>query len=95
MSEIIESEYRKPPKGYKNIDLAKISINKLERSVKECSTDTPAHTLSATRWLENAFYSREIIEEDYDRLMSNIKTQTRTFTDKCECVSNKLWYLMQ
>lgn len=81
-------QYKNPPKGYKNIDLAKKSINKLELSVKACSQDTPAHTFSATRWLENAFYSREIIEEDYDRLMSKIESQTRIFIDKCECTKD-------
>ncbi len=85
MTEIEEQSYKKPLRGYKNIDLAKISINKLKESVKECSSDTPAHTLSATRWLENALYSREIIEEDYDRLMKKIKDQTRIFIGDCDC----------
>ncbi len=87
MTEYIERGFRNPPKGYKNIDAAKSSINKLEISVKECSNETPAHTFSATRWLENALYSREIIEEDYDKLMSKIKEQTRIFMDKCSCIN--------
>lgn len=87
--EYIEKAYRRPPKGYKNIDLAKKSISKLELSVNECSQDTPARTLSAARWLENAFYSREIIEEDYDKLMTRIKEQTRRFIDKCSCIKDE------
>ena len=83
--EYVEIGHRQPPKGYKNIDLAKIGIRKLEKSVKDCDTDTSALTLSSARWLENAFYSREIIEEDYDKLMSNIKGQTRKFIRDCGC----------
>lgn len=83
--EYIEIGHRKHPKGYKNIDLAKIGMNKLEQSVKDCILDTPALTLSSARWLENAFYSREIIEEDYDKLMAKIKQQTRKFIDDCKC----------
>ncbi len=89
MTEEIEQSYKKPPRGYKNIDLAKTSVNKLKISVNECSTDTPAHTLSATRWLENALYSREIIEQDYDRLMKIIKGQTRIFIGNCDCIGKK------
>jgi len=84
-SEYIEHGFKKPPTGYKNIDLAKKQMKKLEESVKDCSKDTPALTLSSARWLENAFYSREIIEEDYDKLMSDIKAQTRQFIKDCEC----------
>lgn len=83
---MVEQGHRKPPRGYKNIDLAISSIKKLEESVKECSQDTPAHTLSATRWLENAVVNKEIDEEDYDELMTRIKDQTRMFVDKCGCL---------
>ena len=57
-----ESEFRKPPQGYKNIDLAKAQFEKLAESVKHCGTEVPALTFSSTRWLENALYSREIVE---------------------------------
>lgn len=83
--EYIEIGHRKPPKGYKNIELAKIGINKLEQSIKDCNPDTPALTLSSARWLENAFYGREIIEEDYDKLMAKIKVETRKFMYRCKC----------
>ena len=83
--EYIGTEYKKPPTGYKNIDLAKKQFNKLEIAVEECDVDTAALTFSSTRWLENAFYSREIIEEDYNRLMSKIKAQTRRFIENCAC----------
>lgn len=84
-SEYMERGHKKPPVGYKNIDLAKRQMKKLEESVKDCRTDTSALTLSSARWLENAFYSREIIEEDYDKLMSDIKAQTRKFISNCKC----------
>ena len=87
--EYIDQGFKKPPRGYKNIDLAKIQIGKLEKSVKECDLDTPALVFSSTRWLENAFYSREIIEEDYDKLMTKIKSQTRQFGKNCECSNIK------
>jgi len=88
MEEYTEQEFRNPPKGYKNIDLAKAQMKKLELSVKACDKDTPALTFSSTRWLENAFYSREIIEDDYNKLMTRIKAQTRIFIDKCDCVKD-------
>lgn len=81
----MSGEYSKPPKGYKNIDLATTQFTKLQLSVNACSTDTPALTYSSTRWLENAFYSREIIEEEYDSRMDKIKEQTRRFIDRCNC----------
>ncbi len=87
--EYIEKGYRRPPKGYKNIDLAKKSMSKLEDAVEKCSHNAPAHTLSAARWLENAFYGREIIEEDYDKLMTRIKEHTRKFIDKCSCIKDE------
>jgi hypothetical protein len=89
IEEYAERGFKNPPTGYKNIDLAKIQIGKLEKSVKECDSDTPALVFSSTRWLENAFYSREIIEEDYDKLMAKIKGQTRQFMNKCECSETK------
>lgn len=78
-------EFRKPPKGYKNIDLAIKQFMKLQSSVNSCSTDTSALTYSSTRWLENAFYGREITEEEYDSRMDVIKEQTRIFIEKCNC----------
>jgi len=89
IEEYIEKGHKKPPKGYKNIDLAKIQIGKLEKSVKECDSDTPSLVLSSAMWLEDALYSREIIEEDYDKLMTNIKGQTRQFMNNCKCSSVK------
>lgn len=83
---MVEQGHRKPPKGYKNLDLAISSLKKLEVSIKECSQDTPAHTLSAARWLENAVVNKEIDEEDYDEFMAKIKAQTREFVDKCNCL---------
>lgn len=83
---MIEQGHRKPPKGYKNIDIAISSLKKLEASANECNHDTPAHTLSATRWLENAVSDNEIDEDDYDEFMSNIKAQTHIFVDKCTCL---------
>ena len=82
-----EQGHRKPPRGYKNIDVALLSLKKLEGSVKGCNQETPAHTLSATRWLENAFVSKEIDEEYYDEFMERIKIQTRLFMNKCDCTS--------
>jgi hypothetical protein len=81
-----EQGHRKPPKGYKNIDVAITSLKKLEGSVKECDQETPAHTLSATRWLENAFVNKEVDEEYYDEFMERIKMQTRLFME-CDCIS--------
>lgn len=84
---MLEQGHRNPPKGYKNIDLALSSIKKLEESANECNQDTPAHTLSAARWLENAVVKKEIDEEDYDEFMARIKAQTRIFVDKCNCMN--------
>lgn len=84
---MVEQGHRKPPSGYKNIDLTLSSIKKLKESVNECNQDTPAHTLSAARWLENSFVNKEIDEEDYDEFMAMIKEQTREFLDKCDCPS--------
>lgn len=81
-----EGEFGKPPKGYKNADLANTQLKKLVESVKNCDSDVPALTFSSTRWLENAFYSREIIEEEYNEKMKNIKEQTRIFDEKCSCL---------
>lgn len=61
-----DSEFREPPKGYKNIDLANAQFKKLAESVKNCDIGVPALTFSSTRWLENALYSREIIEDEYN-----------------------------
>lgn len=80
------SEFREPPKGYKNIDLANAQLKKLKESVKICNTEVPALTFSSTRWLENAFYNREIIEDEYNERMTKIKEQTRIFYEKCNCV---------
>ena len=78
-------EFSKPPKGYKNIDLAKSQFVKLEDAARKCDETTPALTFSSTRWLENAFYSREIIEDEYNERMKKIKEQTRKFIDICSC----------
>lgn len=80
------TEFREPPKGYKNIDLANIQFKKLEESVKNCDSQVPALTFSSTRWLENALYSREIIEDEYNEKMKKIKEQTRIFDEKCSCL---------
>jgi len=77
-------EFREPPRGYKNIDLAKTQFKKLEESVKNCDTTVPALTFSSTRWLENAFYNREIIEDEYNERMTKIKEQTRIFDVTCQ-----------
>jgi hypothetical protein len=82
---MVEQGHRKPPKGYKNIDIALSSLKKLEGSVKECDQDAPAHTLSTARWLENAAVNKEIDDEYYGEFMARIKTQTRIFADKCNC----------
>ena len=83
------TEFSKPPKGYKNIDLAHTQFAKLEDAVERCDETTPALTFSSTRWLENAFYTkavnREIIEDEYNERMEKIKEQTRKFIDKCSC----------
>ena len=88
---MVNSEFREPPKGYKNIDLSNAQFKKLEESVKNCSTEVPALTLSSTRWLENAFYSREIIEDEYNEKMTKIKEQTRIFDEKCECTDKEIF----
>ena len=88
VEEYIAREFQKPPRGYKNIDLAKKQLGKLEISVQKCEPETAALTFSSTRWLENALYSREIIEDDYDILMSKIKDQTRKFIDDCKCLNS-------
>jgi uncharacterized protein (DUF2344 family) len=80
------SEFREPPKGYKNIDLANVQYKKLVESVKNCDSKVPALTFSSTRWLENALYSREIIEDEYNEKMKKIKEQTRIFDEKCSCL---------
>jgi len=85
------SEFKEPPKGYKNIDLAKMRFRDLEESVKNCSTKVPVLTYSSTRWLENALYSREIIEDEYNEIMAKIKEQTRMFGDKCECIDKEIF----
>jgi hypothetical protein len=82
---MVEQVHRKPPTGYKNIDIALSSLKKLEGSVKECDQNTPAHTLSTARWLENAVVNKEIDEEYYEEFMARIKTQTRIFAGKCDC----------
>lgn len=82
-----DSEFRKPPRGYKNIDLANAQFKKLEKSVKNCDTEAPALTFSSTRWLENALYSREIIEDEYNERMTKIKKQTRIFDKECKCTN--------
>lgn len=81
-----DSEFREPPKGYKNIDLANTQLKKLVESVKNCDSKVPALTFSSTRWLENALYSREIIEDEYNEKMKKIKEQTRIFDEKCSCL---------
>jgi dihydroorotate dehydrogenase len=81
------TEFREPPKGYNNIDLANIQFKKLVESVNNCDSQVPALTFSSTRWLENALYSREIIEEEYDKRMKNIKEQTRIFDENCSCLN--------
>lgn len=81
-----ESEFREPPKGYKNIDLANVQLKKLVESVNNCDSKVPALTFSSTRWLENALYSREIIEDEYNEKMKKIKEQTRIFDEKCSCL---------
>jgi len=81
-----ESEFGEPPKGYKNIDLVNAQFKKLVESVNNCDSKVPALTFSSTRWLENALYSREIIEEEYDERMKKIKEQTRIFDEKCSCL---------
>lgn len=83
-----EQGHRKPPRGYKNIDIALSSLKKLEVSVKGCDRDTPAHTLSATRWLDNAFVNKEVDNEYYDEFMERVKIQTHIFADKCDCLDN-------
>lgn len=85
------SEFKEPPKGYKNIDLAKMRFKDLEESVKNCSTKVPALTFSSTRWLENALYSREIIEDEYNERMTKIKEQTHIFDNECECVNKEIF----
>ena len=80
------SEFRESPKGYKNIDLANTQFRKLVESVKNCDGKVPALTFSSTRWLENALYNREIIEDEYNERMKNIKEQTRIFDEKCSCL---------
>ena len=84
------SEFREPPKGYKNIDLANAQFKKLKESVNNCDTNVPALTFSSTRWLENAFYSREIIEDEYNERMTKIKEQTRIFDKDCKCVNKDI-----
>lgn len=88
---MVNSEFREPPRGYKNIDLAKSQFKKLEESVKNCDTTVPALTFSSTRWLENALQSREIIEDEYNERMIKIKEQTRIFDNKCECVNREIF----
>lgn len=85
------SEFREPPKGYRNIDLANTEFKELTRTVKHCGTKVPALTFSSTRWLENALYSREIIEDEYNERMRKIKEQTEIFDKKCECERLELW----
>lgn len=81
----MSKEFYIPPKGLKNIDMATKQFTKLEMSVNACDKDTPALTFSSTRWLENALYNREIIEEEYDNRMDKIKEQTRKFIERCNC----------
>jgi hypothetical protein len=47
-----ESEFREPPKGYKNIDLANVQLKKLVESANNCDSKVPAMTFSSTRQLE-------------------------------------------
>lgn len=92
---MLKSEFIEPPRGYKNIDLAKARFKKLEESVKNCSTKVPALTFSSTRWLENALYSKEIIEDEYNERMTKIKEQTRIFGEKCECASKDIFIALR
>ena len=71
----------------KFIDLAKNSINKLEKEVNNCSYYAPMSIVAATKFLEDSFNEPEISYEEYKNHKMIIDDLATKFSQNCVCLN--------
>lgn len=74
------------PIKFKSSELAEIEITKLKRSSQNCGPYTPEIAALSSKYLEQAFYEKEIIEEEYKKMTNMINKETDRFKNNCSCI---------
>ena len=74
------------PTRFKSTDLADIEITKLKHSSQNCEPRTPEIAALASKYIEQAFYEKEITEEEYKKITNRLNKETDRFKNNCSCL---------
>ena len=74
------------PARFKSIDLAEIEITKLKHDAQNCEPRTPEVAASTAKYLEQAFYEKEITEKEYNDRTKVLNKETDRFKINCSCI---------
>lgn len=74
------------PTRFKSIDLAEIEIAKLRHDAQNCGTRTPEVAVLSSKYIEQAFYEKEITEKEYNEKIKILDRETDRFKNNCSCI---------
>ena len=74
------------PTRFKSADLADVEIAKLKHSSQNCDPRTSEIAALSSKYIEQAFYEKEITEEEYKNLTNRLNKETDRFKNNCSCL---------
>ena len=74
------------PTRFKSIDLAEIETTKLKHDAQNCEPRTPEIAVLSSKYLEQAFYEKEITEKEYNEKIKVLNRETDRFKNNCSCL---------
>lgn len=74
------------PARFKSSDLAEIEIVKLKQLAQNCEPVTPEIAVLSSKYIEQAFYEKEITEKEYKEKIKILNKETDRFKNNCSCI---------
>lgn len=74
------------PARFKSSDLAEIEIVKLKQLAQNCESITPEIAVLSSKYIEQAFYEKEITEKEYNEKIKILNKETDRFKNNCSCL---------
>lgn len=71
---------------FKPSDLAEIEIVKLKQLAQNCEPITPEIAVLSSKYIEQAFYEKEITEKEYNEKIKILNRETDRFKNNCSCL---------
>ena len=74
------------PTRFKSSDLAEIEIVKLKHCAQNCEPVTPEIAVLSSKYIEQAFYEKNITEKEYNEKIKILNRETDRFKNNCSCL---------